>query len=158
MFFLIFSDVARTVAGINPNAHSGRSRRGIEDVAMSTSNRISMAELSVYVLFAFLSLVCGAIVALFFVVSMAKLVETYPASSGVEEIVLAIALLWGVGTGCLVAVFTIGPWHRHRVRGQRPVFDDADDGRAIAASRSSFYRADEKAAGTGRHAPALTAR
>ena len=84
---------------------------------MSKQSSISIAELIVYVLFAVLLGFVAGIVVLFFMIATAPLVSAYPADSGLAEIVLAGSMLWGVVAGSLVAVFTLGPWHRHRTRG-----------------------------------------
>ena len=108
---------------------------------MSNHSSTSVGELLVYVVFGLLSVFVGAIVVTFFMVATAPLVAAYPADSGLQEIVFAGSMLWGVVVGCLVAVLTIGPWHRHRARGSAMMFDDfEEDGRRIPVPRHAYYK------------------
>ncbi len=108
---------------------------------MSKHSSTSVGELLVYGVFGFLSVFVAAIVVTFFMVATAPLVAAYPADSGLQEIVFAVSMLWGVVVGCLVAVLTIGPWHRHRVRGSAMMFDDIDDDRLnIPMPRHAYYK------------------
>lgn len=86
----------------------------------------SFGDLAVYALFVLASLISGGTVIGFFVVASAPIVAIFPEGSGAQEIVLGIAILWGVVVGCVVAVFTLGPWHRHRAHGRRRSFREVD--------------------------------
>ncbi len=94
---------------------------------MSDYSSTSFGDLAVYALFALVSLFSGGVVIAFFVVATAPLVSIYPAGSGAQEVVLGVAILWGVVIGCVVAVFTLGPWHRHRARGRLRNFHEEDE-------------------------------
>jgi hypothetical protein len=51
----------------------------------------------------------------------------FPLDSGAQEIVLGISLMWGVVTGCVVAVFTIGPYRRMHAGAQIESFNEAEN-------------------------------
>ena len=104
---------------------------------MSNYSSTSLGDIVVYTLFALLSVFTGAIVVIFFMITTAPLVAAYPADSGAQEIVLAVAMLWGAVAGSLVAVVTLGPWHRNRKRGVG--FDNFDDDRASKPTRRNAY-------------------
>jgi hypothetical protein len=88
------------------------------------SSSSSFGDLLVYVMFTLLSVFTGAIVVMLLLVATAPLAAIYPAGSGAKEIIMAVATLWGVVVGCVVGVFTLGPWHRLRVRGQMDRYVD----------------------------------
>jgi uncharacterized membrane protein YccC len=77
-------------------------------------------------IFGALSILAGALVVTFILVATSPIVALFPAASGASEIVTAVAMLWGVVTGCVVAVYTIGPWRRLHSRTQIERFDEAE--------------------------------
>ena len=107
---------------------------------MSNYSPTSIGDIAVYALFALLSVFTAALVVVFFMITTAPLVAAYPADSGAQEIVLAVAMLWGAVAGSLVAVVTLGPWHRNRKRGAAMAYDGFDDERhSVPARRNVYY-------------------
>ncbi|HEV8015982.1 MAG TPA: hypothetical protein VGP48_10635 [Stellaceae bacterium] len=92
----------------------------------SSSSASGVGDLAICALFFLLALLAGVLVVTLLLVATAPVVSIFPPESGAKEIVLGISLLWGVVTGCVVAVFTIGPWRRLRARAQIESVDDAD--------------------------------
>lgn len=93
-----------------------------------------------------LSLLAGILVVTVLLVAVSPLVAMFPADSGAHEIVLGISLMWGVVTGCVVAVFTIGPYRRMHAGAQIESFDEAESvplemiGRPIGRRRAANDR------------------
>jgi hypothetical protein len=97
-------------------------------------------------LFLALSLLAGILVVTVLMVATSPVVSMFPPDSGAQEIVLAISMMWGVVTGCVVAVFTIGPYCRMHIGTQVESFDEAESvplemiGRPIARRRAANDR------------------
>jgi len=97
-------------------------------------------------LFLALSLLAGIFVVTVLLVASSPLVSMFPPDSGAHETVLGISLMWGVVTGCVAAVFTIGPYRRMHVGAQVESFDEAESvplemvGRPIARRRPANDR------------------
>src|SRR5580692_1577540 len=92
----------------------------------SSSTSTSGGDLLLCGIFCALSILAGALVVTFILVATSPIVSLFPPDSGASEIITGIAMLWGVVTGCVVAVFTIGPWRRLQRRTQVERFDEAD--------------------------------
>lgn len=97
-------------------------------------------------LFLVVSLLAGIFVVTVLLVAASPLVSMFPPDSGAQEIVLGISLMWGVVTGCVVAVFTIGPYRRMHVGTQIESVDETESvplemiGRPIARRRAANDR------------------
>jgi hypothetical protein len=97
-------------------------------------------------LFLALSLVAGIFVVTVLLVATSPLVSMFPPDSGAYEIVLSISLMWGVVTGCVVAVFTMGPYRRMHAGAQFESFDETESvplemiGRPISRRRAANDR------------------
>lgn len=92
----------------------------------SSSSPLRLGEVALCALFCVFAMIAGALVAVVLLVATSPLVAIFPTASGAKEIVLALALLWGVVTGCVVAVLTIGPWLRLRASTQIDYLDEAE--------------------------------
>jgi hypothetical protein len=92
----------------------------------NSSSASSFGDIALCALFFSLSVVAGLLVVALLLIATSPVVSMFPADSGASEIVTGVALLWGVVIGCVVAVFTIGPWRRLHSRAQLEHFDDAD--------------------------------
>ncbi len=123
------------------------------------SSSSSFGDLLVYAMFTLLSVFTGAVVVLLLIVATSPLAAIYPPGSGAKEIIMAVATLWGVVIGCVVGVFTLGPWHRLRARGQMERYEDLPETpleligvapRAGAYRPKSVEAANERAARTAR--------
>jgi hypothetical protein len=107
----------------------------------SSSSSTGLGDLMVFASFLGLAIIAGAFVALLLMVAASPVVAIFPVDSGAKEIVTALSLLWGVVTGCVVAVFTLGPWRRLRAHVPVERLDDSDAmplemiGRPIGARR-----------------------
>ena len=77
-------------------------------------------------LFLALSVLAGILVVTVLLVATSPVVSMFPVDSGAQEIVLGISLMWGVVTGCVAAVFTIGPYRRMHIGTQVESFDEAE--------------------------------
>ncbi|HVA15830.1 MAG TPA: hypothetical protein VNF99_21470 [Stellaceae bacterium] len=95
-------------------------------MSTSSASATGIGDLAISALFLSFSLVAGILVAILLLVATSPLVAIFPPDSGASAIVLGIALLWGVVTGCVVAVFTLGSWRRLRARAQIEALDDAE--------------------------------
>jgi hypothetical protein len=92
----------------------------------SSSSATGVGDLAICALFFLLSALAGVLVVTLLLVATSPVVSIFPPDSGASEIVLGVSLTWGVVTGCVVAVFTIGPWRRLRARAQIESIDDGD--------------------------------
>ncbi|HLI20882.1 MAG TPA: hypothetical protein VKV32_07180, partial [Stellaceae bacterium] len=90
---------------------------------MRSSSSSSLGDLAVCGIFAALSIVAGALVVTFILFAASPIVAMFPLDSGASEIVTCVAMMWGVVTCCVVAVYTIGPWRRIHSRAQIERFD-----------------------------------
>jgi hypothetical protein len=97
-------------------------------------------------LFLALSLLAGILAVTVLLVAASPVVAMFPPDSGAQEIVLGISMMWGVVIGCVVAVFTIGPYCRMHIGTQVESFDEAESvplemiGRPIARRRAANDR------------------
>jgi hypothetical protein len=97
-------------------------------------------------LFLALSLLAGILAVTVLLVATSPVVAMFPPDSGAQEIVLGISMMWGVVIGCVVAVFTIGPYCRMHIGTQVESFDEAESvplemiGRPIARRRAANDR------------------
>ena len=118
----------------------------------SSSSSTGFGDLLVFGSFLGLSIIAGAFVAFLLMVAASPVVAIFPVDSGAKEIVTVLSLLWGVVSGCVVAVFTIGPWRRLQAHAPVERFDDNDAlplemiGRPIGARRRVANDVDENAA------------
>lgn len=94
----------------------------------SSSSSTSGGDLLLCGVFAALSILAGMLVVTFILVVASPIVSMFPPDAGASEIVTGVAMLWGVVTGCVVAVYTIGPWRRLHSRAQ---IESLDDGNAV---------------------------
>lgn len=92
----------------------------------NSSSTTSFGDFAFCALFCALAVVTGLLVVALLLLATSPVVSMFPADSGASEIVTGVALLWGVVTGCVVAVCTIGPWRRLHSGAQLERFDDAD--------------------------------
>jgi hypothetical protein len=92
----------------------------------SSPSATSLGDIAVCGLFFALSLVAGIFVVTVLLVATSPVVSMFPPDSGAQEIVFGISLMWGVVTGCVVAVFTIGPYRRMHVGAQVESFTEAE--------------------------------
>jgi hypothetical protein len=112
----------------------------------SSSSAMGIGDLAVCGLFLALSLIAGIFVVTVLLVATSPLVSLFPSDSGAYEIVLGISLMWGVVTGCVVAVFTIGPYRRMHTGTQIESFDETESvplemiGRPIGCGRAANDR------------------
>jgi hypothetical protein len=118
---------ARISNAVNLN-RIARVNAAIGQAAMrkSSSSSTSGGDLMLCGVFVALSILAGALVVTFILVVTSPIVSVFPADSGASEIVTGVAMLWGVVTGCVVAVSTIGPWRRLHSRAQVESFDEAN--------------------------------
>jgi len=95
------------------------------------------------VLLATLSAVPGIAVSLFLVISLAPLVELFPANSGAHGIALGIAVMWGLVVAATVAVYAFGSVRRARrtVAGEGVETDWEDQRRFVPLAGSRALRA-----------------
>jgi hypothetical protein len=93
----------------------------------SSPSATSLGDLAVCGLFFALSLIAGIFVVTMLLVATSPVVSMFPPDSGAQEIVLGISLMWGVVTGCVVAVFTIGPYRRMHAGAQIESFSEAEN-------------------------------
>ncbi len=109
----------------------------------SSSSALSLGDLAVCGLFLALALVAGIFVVTVLLVATSPIVSMFPPDSGASDIVLAVSLMWGVVTGCVVAVFTIGPYRRMHIGAQIASFSEAESvplemiGRPISRRRAA---------------------
>jgi hypothetical protein len=112
----------------------------------SSSSASGVGDVALCGLFFVLSLLVGIFVVTVLLVATSPLVSMFPQDSGAHEIVLGISLTWGVITGCVVAVFTIGPYRRMHAGAQIESFDETESlplemiGRPIARRRAANDR------------------
>ena len=112
----------------------------------SSSSATGVGDLAVCGLFLTLSLIAGIFVVTVLLVATSPLVSMFPPDSGAYEIVLGISLMWGVVTGCVVAVFTIGPYRRMHTGTRIESFDETESvplemiGRPIGRRRAANDR------------------
>lgn len=92
----------------------------------TSSSTTSFADRALCALFFAVSVAAGLLVVALLLLVTSPIVSMFPADSGASEIVTGVALLWGVVTGCVVAVSTIGPWRRLHSRAPLERFDDAE--------------------------------
>src|SRR6185437_8037804 len=92
----------------------------------SSPSVTGLGDLAVCGLFFALSLIAGIFVVTVVMVATSPVVSMFPPDSGAQEIVLGISLMWGVVTGCVVAVFTIGPYRRMHSGALIESFDEAE--------------------------------
>lgn len=92
----------------------------------SSSSALGIGDVAVCGLFLALSLIVGIFVVTVLLVATSPLVSLFPPDSGAHEIVLGISLMWGVVTGCVVAVFTIGPYRRMHSGPSIEAFDETE--------------------------------
>ena len=110
------------------------------------SSALSFGDVALCGLFLALSLLAGVFVVTVLVVATSPLVGMFPVDSGAHEIVLGISLMWGVVSGCVVAVFSIGPYRRMHAGSQIEAVDDGESmplemiGRPIARRRAANDR------------------
>jgi len=111
-----------------------------------SSSALSFGDVALCGLFLALSLLAGVFVVTVLLVATSPLVGMFPVDSGAHEIVLGISLMWGVVSGCVVAVFTIGPYRRMHAGAQIEAVDDGESmplemiGRPIARRRAANDR------------------
>lgn len=84
----------------------------------SSSSASGLGDLAIYGLFFALSLIAGIFIVTVLMVITAPVVAIFPVDSGAQEIVLGISLMWGVVTGCVVAVYSLGSYRRMHVGAQ----------------------------------------
>ena len=107
----------------------------------SSSSSTTFGDLMVFGSFLGLSILASVFVTGILMVMAWPVVVVFPVDSGAKEIVTVLSLLWGVVSGCVVAVFTIGPWRRLQAHARVETFDDNDAlplemiGRPIGARR-----------------------
>jgi hypothetical protein len=112
----------------------------------SSSSAPRIGDLAVCGLFLALSLIAGIFVVTVLLVATSPLVALFPPDSGASEIVLGISLMWGVVIGCVVAVFTIGPYRRMHIGAPIESFDETESiplemiGRPIGRRRAANDR------------------
>ena len=103
-------------------------------------------------LFLALSLLAGILVVTVLLVATSPVVSMFPPDSGAQEIVFGIAMMWGVVTGCVAVVFTIGPYRRMHIGTPVESFDAAESvplemiGRPIARRTAANDRRPRAAA------------
>jgi hypothetical protein len=119
-------EYARIAAAVTLIESVHREPVGQAAMRKSSSSSTGLGDLMIFASFLALSVVAGAFVALLLMVAASPVVAIFPADSGAKEIVTTLALLWGVVAGCVVAVFTIGPWRRLQARARVERFDDSD--------------------------------
>jgi hypothetical protein len=73
-----------------------------------------------------LSLLAGILVVTVLLVVTSPIIPLFPRDSGAQDIVLGISLMWGAVSGCVVAVFTTGPYRRMRIGARIESCDEAE--------------------------------
>jgi hypothetical protein len=116
----------------------------------SSPSATSLGDLAVCGLFFALSLIAGIFVVTVLLVATSPVVSMFPPDSGAQEIVLGISLMWGVVTGCVVAVYTLGSYRRMHIGAQIQSADEAESvplemiGRPISRSVSRHRAANDR--------------
>jgi len=91
-----------------------------------SSSATGLGDIALCGLFLAMALVAGILVVTVLLVATSPIVAVFPPDSGVNEIMLGVSLMWGVVTGCVVAVYTIGPYRRMHAGRQIESLDEAE--------------------------------
>jgi hypothetical protein len=112
----------------------------------TSSSATGLGDFAIFGLFTALSIIVGVFVVTVLMVIASPVVAIFPLDSGAQEIVLGIAMMWGVVAGCVTAVFTIGSYRRIHVGAQVETVNEAESvplemiGRPIGARRAANDR------------------